>query len=112
MSFTLNMVIWMNDLSDEVPLLPNRYGDFYTLKRIQKKVESVGSTAYEETGDETLQEVEFSRSTPVFCPLSPSRARKKSTAYHREGEFQAIKPYLSKPSRANLVNSLKDVNRE
>lgn len=111
----LNMVIRMNDLSDEDPLLPNRYGNFYTPKGIQKRVEKVANTAYEETGDEIFRKVSSHDLRRFFAHHHMVELGKNPRHIMAQGgweSFQAIKPYLSKPSRSNLAKSLKDVKRE
>ncbi len=111
----LNMVIRMNDLSNEDPLLPDQYGDFYTPKGIQKRVEKVSRTAYEETSDDIYRKVSSHDLRRFFAHYHLVELGKNPRHVMAQGgweSFQAIKPYLSKPSRSNLVRSLKGVRRE
>lgn len=99
-------------LTGEDPLIPNRYSDHYTQDGIRERVYTVSKKAFEKTQDPDFKDVSSHDLRRFFAHYNleeKGRSPRKIMAVGGWESWEALKPYLNKPSRRSIVRELKDL---
>lgn len=99
-------------LVDSDPLIPNRFGDHYTPNGIQERVRSVRDIAYERTENPDFKKVSSHDLRRFFAHYCLVELGKNPRVVMNSGGWEswdAIKPYLDKPSRKTTANELSGI---
>lgn len=99
-------------LSGDDPLIPNRFDGHYTPNGIQERVRAVRDEAYEKTEDPDFKEVsshDLRRFYAHYCLVELGKNPRVVMNSGGWESWEAIKPYLDKPSRKTTVNELADI---
>jgi len=105
----LRMLINQEGLEEEAPLIPNKFGEHYSPDGIRQRVYAVSKKAYEESEDPDLEKVSSHDLRRFFAHYNLEELGKNPRVIMSVGgwkSWDAIKPYLSKPSRKSIVREL------
>ncbi|MBS3781713.1 MAG: site-specific integrase [Candidatus Thermoplasmatota archaeon] len=96
-------------LGDRDPLIPNRYGEYYTPDGIRERVYTISKEAFERTGNPDFKHVSSHDLRRFFAHYNLVEKGKNPRVIMAVGgwkNWEAIKPYLDKPSRSTIVKEL------
>ncbi len=105
----LRMVINQHNLKDGDPLIPNRSGEHYSVGGIRERVYSIAKRSYEETNDGVFLKVSSHDLRRFFAHYNLVELGKNPRIIMAVGgweSWQAIEPYLDRPSKKNIVGEL------
>ncbi|MFP4051735.1 MAG: tyrosine-type recombinase/integrase [Thermoplasmata archaeon] len=105
----LRMVINQHNLKNSDPLVPNRFGENYSVGGIRERVYSIAKRSYEETKDDDFLKVSSHDLRRFFAHHNLVEKGKNPRIIMAVGgweSWQAIEPYLDRPSKKNIVGEL------
>jgi len=101
-----------NTLKEKDPLVPNKFGDHYTPDGIRERVYSVSKLAYDRTSDQDFKYVSSHDLRRFFAHYNLEELGKNPRVIMNVGgwdSWEAIEPYLEKPSRNAIVRELNNL---
>lgn len=105
----LRMLINQERLKDDSPLVPNKFGDHYSASGIRERVYKICQYAYQESNDDIFQDVSSHDLRRYFAHHNLVELGRNPRVIMSVGgweSWQAIEPYLDKPSKENIVKEL------